>query len=212
MLQFLFAAAAVAQISSTCQTLIQDELKKVDCGNFNSISNTTDIKGLIAQVKSDLSKICSETCNNGLQSVIATIKGNAECAQQQVGQGVTLGSALDSYGSVRKAICVKTADGQAYCLEKQLVILEPILNSADPQNPQASVALALQNKDLICTDCVQKQLQELKELEQLKTLNVQQVLDQTCAGKITVVKGGSSTSSAYSVGSFLFAAGLALAL
>ena len=212
----LFAAASISQtISPTCQTLIQTELSKVECGLKDVTTNTTDIKQLIATVKQDLSKICSTACDAGLKNVIAAIKGNAECSAQQLGQGVTLGQSLDSYAAVRGAICVKTADNKAYCLEKQLVILEPILSSADPQNPTAAVTLALANKDLVCTDCVQRQLEQLKDVEQLKQLNVQTLLDQTCAGKITTVSGGegtSTTNNAYQLGSMAFVAGLALAL
>ena len=202
----LIAAAASQTLTPTCQTLIQDELKKVDCGLTSISTNTSDVKSLINQVKNDLSKICSDTCDAGLKNVITAIKNNAECSSQQIGQGATLGNALDSYSAIRRAICIKTSDNQSYCLEKQLVILEPILASADPQNPTTALTAALANKDLVCTDCVAKQLEQLKDIEQLKTLNVQQVLDQTCAGKITTVGSTTTTNSAVKVGSVIFAA------
>ena len=202
------ASQSVPQVSPACQAFITEQAKTVEstCGNVGS-TTVSNIKDLFKTLQTALPKICTDACDNSLKQVIEKVKANPDCADQK--------STIESYGNFRAAVCTKTSDGKAFCLDKQIPILTPILEKVDPQNPTAALSLVLSNKELVCTDCLLRQLAAVQSVPALTaTVNdPKALLDQTCRGKYDTVSGESKSSSSAGAlsASFSIISGLLLA-
>jgi hypothetical protein len=194
MLFALGLAQTTTQPSLDCQVFLLAQASNLEtpCGLKQSdLTNTTNLYNLANTITKSLKLVCSDGCGEALKASATALTEKKECSNVSL-SGMNVASVVSSYNLGRSAVCVKTTNG-GYCAIEQLKTLKPVFDSVDPMNAQAAILSAVSNKDFICTDCFQNQVNTLNNAELPASFKSQwdavTALKELCGGNITTVVG-----------------------
>ena len=126
--------------------------------SLNSFSKTEDLV-LISSQK--YFQLCTSNCRETLETLSVGL-GNKNCAGEELAANLN-STLLKTYVDLATSIlCIKTKDGNGYCLKQQLPSLLPVIESI--KGVWSALSILFRNRNVLCTDCMKSELETMKPL------------------------------------------------
>lgn len=161
----LFVFTAAAEISTSCGLNLFLNLQPKF--TRNCYMTTTELlkipDNLASTSPQTFYKLCLESCQETIKTASSLISTPSCASSTFDDDGKINGSIVSNFLQLAPAACLRTSDGNGFCLQSQLPVLLPILETITDSLSVVRILFGKRNE--VCNDCVKRELDATKGID-----------------------------------------------